>query len=109
MRLLFLFFVFAGTAFAQCQDKVSTADMMQCYDGEFKKADADLNSTYKATLAKLKGADADRLRTAQRAWVSYRDAQCNAAYKRYAGGTIAPVVFTQCKLTLTLNRTKELK
>ncbi len=107
--MLFAGLACAGTARGQCEDKVSTADMTQCYDAELKKADAELNRTYQEALGKLKGDNVTRLRTAQRAWVAYRDAQCQAAYKMFEGGTIAPLAFTQCKTKLTQSRTKEIR
>jgi uncharacterized protein YecT (DUF1311 family) len=105
----FLMLVSAGLSSAQCKDAVSTKDMQDCADTQWKKSDAELNRTYAEILKKLEAPDADRLRKAQRAWVTYRDAHCEAEYQLYAGGSIAPLTLTQCRATLTDQRTKILQ
>jgi len=109
LPLLLFSLVTAGGAAAQCKDAVSTKDMQDCADSEYKKADADLNSVYQATLRKLKPDDAALLKKAQRAWLAYRDAHCDAQYHLFAGGSIAAVSLTQCRATLTAARAKEIK
>jgi uncharacterized protein YecT (DUF1311 family) len=99
----------ATPAFAQCEDKKSTAEQMECLGPALKKADADLNRIYQKTLKELPAEDAARLRKAQRAWLAYRDTHCDADQQRYSGGSIAPVVFAQCRLTLTQRRSKEIE
>jgi uncharacterized protein YecT (DUF1311 family) len=43
---------------------------------EFEKADADLNKTYDALLAKLPDAEGrEKLKQSQRAWLVFRDAE----------------------------------
>ena len=108
--LLLVLFLFApGLASAQCKDAVSTKDIQDCMDSEWKKSDAELNRVYQDSLKKLKPEQAALLKKAQRAWVTYRDAQCDADYKMLAGGTAAPLALTQCRVTLTQGRTKTLK
>jgi uncharacterized protein YecT (DUF1311 family) len=104
--LLFTFFAVAGTAAAQCDDKQTTLDISQCLNAELKKADTELNRSHLQALKKLKTADAERLRKAQRAWVAYRDAHCNAEFELWDAGHVA---LPQCKLTLTKARTAEIE
>jgi uncharacterized protein YecT (DUF1311 family) len=78
-------------------------------DTEWKKSDAELNRVYQESLKKLKPEQAALLKKAQRAWRTYRDAQCEADYQMFAGGTAAPVALTQCRVTLTQERTKTLR
>ncbi len=106
--VLLLLFV-ASLAAAQCKDAVSTKDMQDCMDKEWKKSDAELNRVYQAALKKLKPEQAALLKKAQRAWLTYRDAQCEADYKMFAGGSAAPLALTQCRVTLTQERSKTLK
>lgn len=110
MKYLFLVVLLPAPslAAAQCKDAVSTKDMQECMD-EWKKSDAELNRVYQETLKKLKPEQATLLKRAQHAWLSYRDAQCDADYKMYAGGTAAPLALTQCRVILTQERTKTLK
>jgi uncharacterized protein YecT (DUF1311 family) len=106
--LLLLLFL-PSLASAQCKDAVSTKDMQDCMDNEWKKSDGELNRIYQDSLKKLKSEQAALLKKAQRAWLSYRDAQCEADYKMLAGGTAAPLALTQCRINLTQQRTRTLK
>ena len=109
-RFFFLLvFLVPSCAFAQCKDSVSTKDMQDCLDAEWKKSDTELNHAYQDAMKKLKPDAVDVLKRAQRAWVTYRDAQCEAEYKVWQGGTAAGVAMTQCKVTLTERRTKEIQ
>jgi uncharacterized protein YecT (DUF1311 family) len=108
LALLLLFFVPKLVA-PQCKDAVSTKDIQDCMDSEWKKADRELNRVYQESLKRLKPEQAASLKKAQRAWLTYRDAQCEANYKMFAGGTAAPLALTQCRVTLTQERTKTLK
>jgi uncharacterized protein YecT (DUF1311 family) len=58
--------------------------------------------------ADMKGAE-KALVTAQRAWISYRDAQCEAAGFQARGGTMEPMLVAGCIADITEVRTKELK
>jgi len=104
-----LLLLFPSPVSAQCKDATSTKDMQDCLDNEWKKSNADLNRVYQESLKKLKPEQAALLKKAQRAWLTYRDAQCEADYKMSAGGTAAPLALTQCRVTLTQERTKTLK
>jgi uncharacterized protein YecT (DUF1311 family) len=107
--LVLLLLLFPSPITAQCKEAISTKDMQDCMDNEWKKSDADLNRVYQEFLKKLKPEQATALKKAQRAWLTYRDAQCEADYKMSAGGTAAPLALTQCRVTLTQERTKTLK
>jgi uncharacterized protein YecT (DUF1311 family) len=50
---------------------------------------------YQESLKKLKPEQAAFLKKAQRAWLTYRDAECEADYKMSAGDTAAPLALTQ--------------
>jgi uncharacterized protein YecT (DUF1311 family) len=106
--LLFSLLTARGAA-AQCKDAMSTRDMEDCASSEYKKADTELNRVYQETLKKLQPTDAQLLRKAQRAWLAYRDAHCDAQYRLYTGGSIAPVILAQCRATLTAQRATEIK
>ena len=70
---------------------------------ESKKADAALNAVYRK-LEKT-----PELVAAQRLWIAYRDAECKYQYSRYEGGTIAPMIYSNCLTTLTTQRTEILE
>jgi uncharacterized protein YecT (DUF1311 family) len=51
----------------------------------------------------------DDLKSAQAAWVKYRDLQCRAAGQQYQGGSIQPLVVNQCLTLVTEHRIEEIK
>jgi uncharacterized protein YecT (DUF1311 family) len=109
--LLLMLFIFAtGTAArAQCEEAKSTLQINECFAKELKKADAELNTVYRLALKKLEADDAALLRKAQRAWLAYRDAQCEAEHALWGGGTGGPAAWMSCKLGLTSQRTAEIR
>lgn len=75
---------------------------------DFAKADADLNKTYRAVLAKLPDGEKQKLKETQRAWIASRDAEAAAAAKE-ASGSIGPTVRYGRMMDLTRKRITELK
>jgi len=63
-------------SFDACTDKdPSTAGMVRCTDIAYKKWDAELNKNYLALMRKLAPEGKATLKTAQIAWVRYRDTE----------------------------------
>jgi uncharacterized protein YecT (DUF1311 family) len=56
----------------------------------------------------MKGAE-QALVKAQRAWIDYRDAECDAFGFQARGGTMEPMLVAGCLANITDKRTKELK
>ena len=94
-NFVLLLLLFPSPVTAQCKEAISTKDMQDGMDNEWKKSDADLNRVYQESLKKLKPEQAAFLKKAQRAWLTYRDAECEADYKMSAGDTAAPLALTQ--------------
>lgn len=66
-----------GQALAlNCQNAVTQQDMNQCATSDYKKADTELNRTYKEVLAKTSVGQRALLKSAQQTWIKYRDADC---------------------------------
>jgi uncharacterized protein YecT (DUF1311 family) len=115
----------AGIAHAtDCKNPQSNYDMKVCAAEDLKKADADLNVAYTKALAEARKwyqstktipvyanmPDNEAvLRDAQRAWVTFRDANCKYQYQIYYGGSHAPLAHTLCMADMTKARTKELR
>jgi uncharacterized protein YecT (DUF1311 family) len=95
-------------AFAQCEHAGTTSATFDCFDHEYKKADAELNRIYKLAFTGLDEKAAENLRKAQMAWIIYRDAQCEAEYDKWGGGSGGPGAHLACLLRLTQLRTREL-
>jgi uncharacterized protein YecT (DUF1311 family) len=108
---LLAFFTFAmdDLAKAQCKDAKTTLQINECFAKELKKADAEVNRIYHSTLKKLQPDDAAFLRKAQRAWLAYRDAQCEAEHALWGGGTGGPAAWMSCKVELARQRAAEIE
>jgi uncharacterized protein YecT (DUF1311 family) len=96
--------------YAACLDKSGgvTPEMMDCISAETKRQDARLNENYKRLLSKLSANRKKTLTEAQRAWISFRDANCRFYYD-LDGGSLARVSASECTLNATADRATELK
>ena len=97
--------------YSDCMDKVkngTTADMLQCGGEELDRQDARLNDAYKKLMSKLSSDRKKALLKAQRAWVRFREANCDYWYDPQ-GGTAARLNASGCSLTMTAARAKELE
>lgn len=92
-----------------CEDAQTQADMNICWGNEYKKADAALNKTYQELAAMLDEAEKAQLKTAETAWLKYRDTNCEFVADQYKGGSIRPMIAAICLADVTNNRTTELK
>jgi len=76
---------------------------------EFEQADAELNKTYEALLAKLPDAESkQKLKESQRAWLAFRDAEAAFAADQARGGSMAPTIRYETITELTQQRIKQL-
>jgi uncharacterized protein YecT (DUF1311 family) len=110
IALFFIFSgtMFSGTLFAQCENAGNTADTANCISRAYDKADTELNRIYKLAFTGLDAKATENLKKAQRAWIIYRDAQCDAEYAKWDGGSGGPSAHLQCLYSLTQFRTREL-
>lgn len=102
-----------------CAKAEAQTDLNICAALDFDTADKALNVQYKKTRAAMGAIDADldndmkgadkALVKAQRAWVDYRDGECEAQGFQARGGSMEPMLVSGCKADLTKKRTKELK
>ena len=92
-----------------CASKNTQFEMNGCAELARKKVDAALSKTYQALQKKLTDPDAKALlKDAERAWVVYRDKQCEFESSGVKGGSVEPMVRAMCLQGLTEKRTKEL-
>jgi len=92
-----------------CEDAQTQADMNICWGNEYKKADAALNKTYQQLVAMLDEEQKLQLKTAETAWLKYRDTHCEFVADQYKGGSIRPMIAAICLADVTNNRATELK
>jgi len=90
---------------------LSNLDQNVCADEELRRQDARLNRNYKAALAWMAEDPATKvaLIKAQRAWIAYRDADCEAAWASARGGTLATFLNVFCTAKHTERRADELE
>ena len=80
----------------------------QCAGIDFTAADAKLNALYKVMMSKYDAANGEKLKLAERAWIAWRDAECDYETNGTAGGSINPMMDTMCRTEKTNARIKEL-
>ncbi|WP_423203967.1 lysozyme inhibitor LprI family protein [Pseudomonas kribbensis] len=106
-------FLFTSIAHAavDCANASDQATMNQCAGQEYKAADKELNAVYQQITARLKdNAEGKKLLiSAQRAWIGFRDAECNFSASGVAGGSVYPLIYSNCLTSVTKVRTEALK
>jgi len=107
---------FAAPAFADEADGIdcnsnmlNQSEMNICADKDYRAADKLLNAAYAKAMADLDAHSRDLLKTAQRNWIKFRDAECTYQAAQNEGGSIYPLVYAGCLTTLTKERTIQLK
>ncbi|WP_395614070.1 lysozyme inhibitor LprI family protein [Allosphingosinicella sp.] len=91
----------------ECPGDAEQAAINACLNRIYTRVDAALNRQWEETL-RARQADAEQIRTAQRAWLAYRDAQCASATPSVASADIQASEQTLCRTRLTEARTHEL-
>jgi uncharacterized protein YecT (DUF1311 family) len=116
--LIFLFFLpesgfcddsLLSQGYKECMDKSEgvTSNMLDCIGNEINYQDKRLNESYRKVMSTLNPSRTKKLQEAQRAWIKYRDENCNF-YADSNGGTMAEVVSSDCVLSSTASRAEEL-
>jgi uncharacterized protein YecT (DUF1311 family) len=92
-----------------CSNPMTQMAMNICADKDYRRADDALNRAYKKAMAAEDDHGRELLRTAERAWVKFRDAHCEYATSGSTGGSIHPMDYANCVTQLTELRSKQLK
>lgn len=94
-----------------CANAMTQTDMNLCAARAADAADATLNTLYQKIRARLKGDDPTiaLLTATQRAWIAFRDAECDFASSSVAGGSVHPMIRAGCIETLTLARSEDFR
>ncbi len=92
-----------------CANPQTTLAMRVCADQRYQAADRRLNRVYQQLRASLSSSRRQRLITAQRAWIQYRDTTCRFNASQYEGGSFEPVEQLSCLAEATQQRTRELE
>jgi len=99
-----------AAATAPCGGDLNQADLDVCWLNQANKADAALNVTYAKVKAGLHSLqiDPDPLVGIQLAWISTRDKTCDFEESLEEGGSIAPMMNSECVDRMTRARTARL-
>lgn len=96
------------------EENQSTAGMNMCADQAYTLADKELNLVYQGAVKANSGRDENevetlkRLKAAQRAWITFRDTNCQLQGTSMLGGSGEGPVVGGCLVSTTLDRVKEL-
>ena len=106
-------FLFSPLAHAavDCANASDQATMNQCAGQEFKSTDKELNVVYQQITGRLKD-NPDRKKLlvgAQRAWIGFRDAECKFSASGVEGGSVYPLIYSNCLTAVTKARIEALK
>ena len=83
----------------------NTFQMVECLKAKTAQWDKRLNVAYQKAVQDAQPAQRDQLRTAQRLWIQYRDANC--LYYGLSEGTIARLDAGECMRSMTEARARE--
>lgn len=91
-----------------CPDARTQHDLNVCAAQDLVRADSVLNARYQALVGSMPSVQLELLRTAQRAWIRFRDAECAYQASAFEGGSMQPMVRSSCLARLTDARAAEL-
>lgn len=94
-----------SAAFEPCMERSGgvTASMIECIGDEFTLQDRRLNALYKEALKTLPATRRGALTHAQRAWLAFKNAECEFVFDP-DGGSAARISANDCALRMTAER-----
>jgi uncharacterized protein YecT (DUF1311 family) len=98
-----------GQSAGECENAVTTAAMRTCEASRYETAQQELDLAYQGLMEHLDDGQKQKLRTSQRAWLRFRDANADFQASLVQGGTLAPLVRIGSLTEMTKARTEELK
>ena len=94
---------------AGCGARPTQASMNKCADKAYKSSDSRMNRVYRMAMKAQSSNHKQALRKAQRSWISFRNNACKSYSNLGDGGSIRPLLFSDCLARLTKERTKMLQ
>ena len=94
---------------APCGSESTTAAMRNCENLRYARAEKALDSAYAELLKQLDETGKAKLRSAQSAWLQFRQAEVDFEADTARGGTLAPLLKITAMANLTEARARELK
>lgn len=95
----------SGYALAdECASANTQAEMNACTAEQYQAADKKLNQTWQDVLKRAEPTQRDLLKKAQTAWIALRDADCAFLSSSTHGGSVQPMINSQCLTDKTTER-----
>lgn len=95
----------SGAAWADdCSNANTQTEMNQCAAAQYQAADKKLNETWQQALKRASGQQLELLKKAQQAWISLRDADCAFLASGAEGGSMQPMLISQCMTDKNVER-----
>lgn len=91
-----------------CPEGRTQFEMNACAAEELNAADSVLNAAYQELIREIEPERVELLRAAQRAWIRFRDAECELEASEVGPGSLGPMVHALCLAHLSRRRAAEL-
>ncbi|AEW73051.1 YecT [Enterobacter ludwigii] len=88
----------------ECANATTQLEMNTCTAQQYQAADKKLNQTYQAAIKRAEAPQRELLKKAQQAWIALRDADCNFIGSGTEGGSVQPMIISQCLNEKTVER-----
>lgn len=94
---------------SNCEKAQTQLEMNQCAQAKKAQTDKRLNDVYRRYRQRLQPAHKQKLTDAQRAWLAFRESWCSFIASGAEGGTVQPLVLSECLRGVTEQRIKQLE
>lgn len=91
-----------------CDNPQTQAAMTQCAINDYINEDIRLNQIYKTLRSQLTTQEKSQLKSAQLAWINYRDKSCEFSTRHSVGGSIHGLEYNSCLSQMSAIRRREL-
>lgn len=98
--------IITASAKPDCENARTQTEMNICSAAEYQAADKILNKTFNHHIKGLSKSEKQALQSAQRSWITYRDQACYSFSLTAEGGSIQPLIQSNCLNRLTNERTQ---
>ncbi|MER1634816.1 lysozyme inhibitor LprI family protein [Enterobacter cloacae] len=88
----------------ECDNATTQLKLNTCSAQQYQAADKKLNQTYQSAIKRAAAPQRDLLKKAQQAWIALRDADCNFIGSGTEGGSVQPMIISQCLTEKTVER-----
>lgn len=94
-----------------CSAAQTQSDLNVCWRAQAARAESELATTHANAVAQLRkrGVEPASLEAVERSWTAARDATCAFETALYQGGSIAPMMASECVDRMTRQRTRRLQ